>query len=106
MVVICAGTSGYSAMTDLRQLWCRQKRFQGSHFADQEHSVAFNHLVCQGKIDPCLTKTFEFRDIPLAHQYLHDNRGVFGKFAALVGAPAAGAKTLADFTSLALAELS
>lgn len=104
MVVICAGTSGYSASVDLRQLWCRQKRFQGSHFADQEHCVAFNDLICQGKIDPCLTKTFDFQDIPLAHQQLHENCSVFGKFAALVGAPSAGAKTLDEFTNSALYE--
>src|SRR5581483_5066244 len=32
MVVICAGTTGYNAVADLRYLWMRQKRFQGSHF--------------------------------------------------------------------------
>ncbi len=31
MVVICAGSSGYSAMVDLRHVWVRQKSFQGSH---------------------------------------------------------------------------
>lgn len=96
MVVTCAGTSGYSASLDLRQLWCRQKRFQGSHFADQNDCVAFNDLVCQGKITPCLTKTFSFGDIPAAHQQLYENRNVLGKFSALVGAPAPGAKNYAE----------
>ena len=45
MVVICAGTSGYHAVVDLRYLWMRQKRLQGSHFANDEQSYAFNHLV-------------------------------------------------------------
>jgi crotonyl-CoA carboxylase/reductase len=31
MVVICAGTTGYTATMDLRYHWMRQKRFQGSH---------------------------------------------------------------------------
>ena len=34
MVVICAGTTGYHAAVDLRYLWMRQKRLQGSHFAN------------------------------------------------------------------------
>ena len=34
MVVICAGTSGFNATVDLRYLWMRQKRLQGSHFAN------------------------------------------------------------------------
>jgi NADPH:quinone reductase-like Zn-dependent oxidoreductase len=34
MVVICAGTTGYNADVDLRYLWMRQKRLQGSHFAN------------------------------------------------------------------------
>ena len=34
MVVVCAGTTGYNATVDLRYLWMRQKRLQGSHFAN------------------------------------------------------------------------
>ena len=37
-VVICAGTTGYNATVDLRYLWMRQKRLQGSHFANDEQS--------------------------------------------------------------------
>jgi hypothetical protein len=38
MVVICAGTSGYNATLDLRYHWMRQKRFQGSHFANDDQA--------------------------------------------------------------------
>ena len=34
MVVICAGTTGYKLTVDARYLWMRQKRLQGSHFAN------------------------------------------------------------------------
>jgi crotonyl-CoA carboxylase/reductase len=34
MVVVCAGTTGFNATVDLRYLWMRQKRLQGSHFAN------------------------------------------------------------------------
>ncbi|KPC83642.1 crotonyl-CoA reductase, partial [Streptomyces sp. NRRL WC-3753] len=33
MVVICGGTTGYNGDVDLRFLWMRQKRLQGSHVA-------------------------------------------------------------------------
>ena len=47
MVVICAGTTGYNADVDLRYLWMRQKRLQGSHFANDEQANAFNDLVAR-----------------------------------------------------------
>jgi len=93
MVVICAGTTGYNAVADLRYLWMRQKRFQGSHFANDEQSYAFNQLVLDGKIDPCLAQTHPFDEIPLCHQLLHENKAPEGKMVALVGAPKAGMKS-------------
>ncbi|MBI2891848.1 MAG: crotonyl-CoA carboxylase/reductase [Nitrospirae bacterium] len=90
MVVICAGTTGYSAVSDLRYLWMRQKRFQGSHFANDDQCAALNHLVAQGVVDPCLSRTFTFDEIPLAHQLMHENKHPSGNMAALVGAPRPG----------------
>jgi crotonyl-CoA carboxylase/reductase len=43
MVVICAGTTGYHAAVDLRYLWMRQKRLQGSHFANDDQCRAVWH---------------------------------------------------------------
>lgn len=87
MVVICAGTTGYSAVADLRYLWMRQKRLQGSHFANDEQCAALNHLVAQGVVDPCLSRTFKFEEIPLAHQLMSENKHPQGNMAALVNAP-------------------
>jgi len=94
MVVICAGTTGYNAVVDLRYLWMRQKRFQGSHFANDQQSYAFNQLVLDGKIDPCLAQTFGFDEIPHCHQLMHENKAPEGKMVALVGAPKTGLKDL------------
>ena len=94
MVVICAGTTGYNAVVDLRYLWMRQKRFQGSHFANDEQSNAFNQLVVDGKIDPCLADTFSFEEIATCHQIMHENRAPEGKMVCLVGAPEKGMKGL------------
>jgi crotonyl-CoA carboxylase/reductase len=94
MVVICAGTTGYNAVADLRYLWMRQKRFQGSHFANDEQSAAFNEMVIDGRIDPCLSRTFPFHDIGKAHQLMGENAHPEGNMAALVCAPGEG---LTDF---------
>ena len=90
MVVICAGTTGYNAVVDLRYLWMRQKRLQGSHFANDEQSAAFNQMVVDGRLDPCLSRTFEFAEIGLSHQLMSENRHPEGNMAALVGAPRPG----------------
>jgi crotonyl-CoA carboxylase/reductase len=92
MVVICAGTTGYNATVDLRYLWMRQKRVQGSHFANDENAYAFNDLVVAGKIDPCLSQTFTFDQIGESHQLMHENKHPQGCMAALVSAPRAGLK--------------
>jgi len=87
MVVICAGTTGYNAVVDLRYLWMRQKRFQGSHFANDDQARALNDLVAAGKVDPCLSETFTFDQIPHVHQLMHENRHPHGNMACLVNAP-------------------
>ena len=92
MVVICAGTTGYNGDVDLRYLWTKQKRFQGSHFANDEQCRAANDMVIEGKIDPCLSQTFAFDDTGLSHQLMHENKHPSGNMAILVGAPATGLK--------------
>jgi crotonyl-CoA carboxylase/reductase len=94
MVVICAGTTGYNAVVDLRYLWMRQKRFQGSHFANDEQAKGLNDLVLAGKVDPCLGETFTFDQIGHTHQLMHDNKHPAGNMACLVGAPKPGMKEL------------
>jgi crotonyl-CoA carboxylase/reductase len=90
MVVICAGTSGYSAVADLRYLWVRQKRLQGSHGTNDAQASAFNELIRSGEIDPCLGRTLTFDEIPQAHQDMADNITSYGNTAILVSAPGPG----------------
>ena len=90
MVVICAGTTGYNATVDLRYLWMRQKRFQGSHFANDEQCYAMNELVLAGKVDPCMSRAFTYEELPLSHQLMHDNKHPHGNMAVLIGAPGFG----------------
>jgi crotonyl-CoA carboxylase/reductase len=90
MVVICAGTTGYSAQVDLRYHWVRQKRLQGSHGTNDGQAMAYNRLVCEGKIDPCLGEVYAFEDIGQAHYDMEEGKTVFGNRVALVGAPERG----------------
>ena len=92
MVVVCAGTTGYNGDVDLRYLWTRQKRLQGSHFATDKEARAANHLVAEGKVDPCLTRTFAFDEVGQAHQLLRDNQHPNGNMAILVAATTPGQK--------------
>ncbi|MCP5098936.1 MAG: crotonyl-CoA carboxylase/reductase [Chloroflexi bacterium] len=90
MVVICAGTTGYSASVDLRYHWVRQKRLQGSHGSNDEQAYAYNQLVVDGKIDPCLGDLYSFKNIGQAHYDMEEGKVVYGNRVALVGASERG----------------
>jgi len=68
----------------------RQKRLQGSHLANDEQAAAFNQMVIDGKIDPCVSRVFSLEEIPVAHQLMYENRHPEGNMVALVGAPREG----------------
>lgn len=86
MVVICAGTTGYDAMVDLRYHWTRQKRLQGSHGTNDVQAIAYNDLVRNDKISPALGRTIAFGEIGAAHAAMGRGEDVFGNVVALVGA--------------------
>jgi crotonyl-CoA carboxylase/reductase len=90
MVVICAGTTGYSATVDLRYHWVFQKRLQGSHGTNDEQAYAYNDLVRAKKIDPALGEVLAFTEIGRAHYEMGEGMEVFGNRVALVGAPTTG----------------
>ena len=90
MVVICAATTGYSGVVDLRYQWVMQKRLQGSHGSNDEQARAFNDLVLSGSIDPCLGEVVRFEQLPTAHQAMTAGQDVFGNRVVLVGAAQEG----------------
>jgi crotonyl-CoA carboxylase/reductase len=90
MVVICAGTTGYSAMVDLRYHWTRQKRLQGSHGSNDDQARGWWELLNAGKIDPVVGQVLPFEDIGKAHQEMADGHLPSGNTAILVGARASG----------------
>jgi crotonyl-CoA carboxylase/reductase len=96
MVVICAGTSGYNLTLDARFLWMRQKRVQGSHFANLKQASAANDMVVTRKVDPCMSEVFAWDGIPRAHDKMRRNLHKPGNMAVLVQARRPGMRTLEE----------
>jgi crotonyl-CoA carboxylase/reductase len=96
MVVFCAGTTGYNLTFDARFVWMRQKRIQGSHFANLLQASQANRLVVERRIDPCLSEVFSWLDIPRAHTKMWRNLHKPGNMAVLVQAKRPGLKSLED----------
>ena len=94
MVVICAGTSGYDTLVDVRYLWYMQKRYQGSHLFNDEQAAAFNDLVREGKIQTTLGHTYRYEDSGHVHQLMAAGKLPEGNVAVLINAPTAGLKDL------------
>jgi crotonyl-CoA carboxylase/reductase len=64
----------------------RQKRFQGSHLSNDRQALAVTKLVDAGKVDPCLSQTYRFDELPECHQLMLDNKHPYGNMAVLVNA--------------------
>ena len=90
MVVFCAGTTGYNLTFDARFVWMRQKRIQGSHFANLLQASQANQLVIERRIDPCMSEVFPWDEIPGAHTKMMKNQHKPGNMAVLVQAKRSG----------------
>jgi crotonyl-CoA carboxylase/reductase len=90
MIVICAGTTGYDTMIDVRYLWYLQKRYQGSHLFNDAQAAAFNDLVVDGKVQTTLGGVYRYEQAGEVHQLMGDGRLPEGNVAVLVDAPAEG----------------
>ena len=47
---------------------------------------AVPRLVAEGRVDPCLSKTYAFDDIPACHQLMLENKHPYGNMGVLVNA--------------------
>jgi crotonyl-CoA carboxylase/reductase len=90
MVVICAGTSGYDTMVDVRYLWYMQKRYQGSHLFNDDEARAFNDLVRERKVTTTLGHTYRYDEAGHVHQLMGDGALPEGNVAVLIDAPQPG----------------
>jgi crotonyl-CoA carboxylase/reductase len=95
MVVICAGTTGYDTMVDVRYLWYLQKRYQGSHLFNDEQAIAFNDLVRERKVETTLGHAYDYGESGHVHQLMGDGQLPEGNVAVLINAPERGQRELA-----------
>ena len=63
---------------------------QSSGLSNDEQAAEVNKLVMAGKIDPCLSATYNFDEIGDAHQLMNDNKHPYGNMACLVNATQKG----------------
>ncbi len=96
MVVFCAGTTGFNLTFDARFVWMRQKRIQGSHFANLMQASQANKMVIDRRVDPCMSEVYTWDDIPRAHTKMMNNEHKPGNMAVLVQAKRPGLRTLED----------
>jgi crotonyl-CoA carboxylase/reductase len=94
MVVICAGTSGFDTMIDVRYLWYLQKRYQGSHLFNDEQAAAFNDLVRERKVTTTLGETYDYAQAGLAHKLMGEGKLPEGNVAVLIQSPERGLRDL------------
>ncbi|WP_299442649.1 crotonyl-CoA carboxylase/reductase [uncultured Rhodospira sp.] len=96
MVVFCAGTTGFNLTFDARFVWMRQKRIQGSHFANLLQASQANQLVIERRLDPCMSEVFTWDQIPYAHMKMWKNEHKPGNMAVMVQAVKPGRRTVEE----------
>ena len=64
--------------------------------AADDQAAGINKLVDEGKVDPCLSRTFAWEQTAECHQLMRDNQHPSGNMAILVNAPRTGLRTLDD----------
>jgi crotonyl-CoA reductase len=74
---------------DNRHLWMKLKSIVSSHFANYKEAYAANQLICEGKIQPLLSRTYALEETGAAALAVHRNE-IEGKAGVLCLAPEKG----------------
>ncbi len=77
-LVTCGATTGPEFAVDLRYVFSRELRVQGSMMGTQSELRLVAKLVAQGRLKPVVDKTFALEDARLAHEHLAQ-KNQFGK---------------------------
>jgi crotonyl-CoA reductase len=88
-ILTCAATTGYMIEYDNRHLWMKLKSIISSHFANYKEAWAANQLLCEGKIQPLLSRVYPLDGIGEATLAVHRNE-TEGKVGILCLAPEEG----------------
>jgi crotonyl-CoA carboxylase/reductase len=81
---------------DARFVWMRQKRIQGSHFANLMQASQANQLMIERRLDPCMSEVFSWDEIPAAHMKMMRNQHQPGNMSVLIQAKRPGRRTIED----------
>ena len=77
-IVTCGATTGFNVQINLAHLFIKQQSILGSTMAGTDSFFEVMSKIKQKKYYPVISKTFNFKDIFSAHQYI-ENRHNFGK---------------------------
>ncbi len=88
-IVTCAATSGFMIEYDNRHLWMKLKSIVSSHFANYREAWAANRLLCEGRVQPLLSRVHPLTETGEAALAVHRNE-VEGKVGVLCLAPEEG----------------
>ena len=92
MIVICAGTTGYNVDARPALPLDAAEALPGQPpRRTTSRRWRVTKLVDEGKVDPCLSQTYRFDELPECHQLMLDNQHPYGNMAVLVNAPRDGA---------------
>ncbi len=86
VIVTCGASSGYEAVTDLRQVFFRQLQVLGSTMGGKANLHRIAGLAAAGKLRPVVDRVFPLAEAADAHRYL-DQRTQFGKVVLQVAQP-------------------
>lgn len=88
-IVTCAATSGYMIEYDNRHLWMKLKRIISSHFANYQEAWNANQALCDGVVQPLLSRVYPLDQVGDAALSVHHNQAE-GKVGVLCLAPEEG----------------
>ncbi len=88
-IVTCAATTGYMISYDNRHLWMKLKRIVASHFANFREASDANRAICEGRVQPMLSRVHPLTEVADAALAVHRNE-VEGKVGILCLAPQEG----------------
>ena len=77
-ILTCGATAGFDPKTDIRFIWRKEIKIQGSNSWTKEDIQLLLDSILEGKIVPVIHKVIPFEQINTAHTII-ENREMFGK---------------------------
>lgn len=78
MVVTCGATSGYLGSFDLRYLWLKIRRIQGSHAYTTQDVINLLNTLDEEQLNSDSLKVYDFTEVAQLHQDIFENKRAVG----------------------------